>query len=145
MAISKDLISGIMFLLIGTFIVVEAQNYTMGTLVRMGPGYLPTVTGVLLILCGLALSARTLLSRGECVGGTSLRALVVVPMSIVAFALLLEPAGLIASTLALVLVARLGAPRPLGWKATLGLASALVLADVWVFWYFLGLPFRLWP
>jgi hypothetical protein len=145
MAISKDLASGILFLLIGLFMVVEAQSYTLGTLVRMGPGYLPTVTGALLILCGLALSAKTLLTGGERVPAVSVRALVVVPASILTFALLLDPAGLIVSTLALVLVARLAAPRPLGLMATLALAFVLTVMDVLVFWYLLNLPFRLWP
>jgi hypothetical protein len=50
----KDFWSGLMFLGIGGFFVIWAMiNYQMGTAVRMGPAYFPTVLGGLMAVLGL--------------------------------------------------------------------------------------------
>jgi len=42
---SKDFWSGVIFLVAGLASVGFARSYTMGTSMRMGPGYFPTVLG----------------------------------------------------------------------------------------------------
>ena len=55
----KDFNAGIMYVVIGGFFAGFATNYPMGTAVRMGPAYFPTILGALLIFLGLILLFRS--------------------------------------------------------------------------------------
>src|SRR5207248_2561249 len=58
----------------------------------MGPGYFPTVLGGMLILFGLYLMASSVPGSGEkLVGSWSLRALLILPLSLVLFGVLIDP------------------------------------------------------
>jgi hypothetical protein len=48
----KDFWAGLMFVAFGLAFMIVAQNYSMGTAVRMGPAYFPTVLGGLLAVLG---------------------------------------------------------------------------------------------
>lgn len=48
---NKDFLAGLLFALIGGFAVALARGYPMGTTMRMGPGYFPTVLGGILLSC----------------------------------------------------------------------------------------------
>ena len=61
----KDLISGLMFIVIGIGAIAIASNYTLGTAARMGPGYFPRILGILMIALGAILALRSLRLRGE--------------------------------------------------------------------------------
>lgn len=49
----KEFWSSFLMLFIGVATVVGSQNYQMGTLVRMGPGYFPLLLGALLTIIAL--------------------------------------------------------------------------------------------
>src|SRR5690606_14528002 len=51
--VQKDWPSALFILVIGLGAVLGSKSYTLGTLARMGPGYFPTLLGMLLILMGL--------------------------------------------------------------------------------------------
>jgi hypothetical protein len=51
--IGKDTLAGAMFIAIGLAFAVAASDYTIGTALRMGPGYFPLVLGGLLVLLGV--------------------------------------------------------------------------------------------
>lgn len=59
----KDFWAGIMFTGTGIFFMVASRAFPMGTAVRMGPAYFPTVLGGLLVVLGLAIFARAFLSK----------------------------------------------------------------------------------
>jgi hypothetical protein len=49
----KDFWAGLMFVAFGlAFMIIAAENYSMGTAVRMGPAYFPTVLGGILAVLG---------------------------------------------------------------------------------------------
>jgi hypothetical protein len=79
-----------------------ARDYTFGTSLRMGPGYFPTVLGGLLIIFGIYLLATGLRSGEAIAGPWSLRALVVLPLSLVLFGVLIDRAGFIPAMLVLI-------------------------------------------
>jgi hypothetical protein len=64
---SKDFWAGLMFLAFGIFFAVYgAIHYQMGTAVRMGPAYFPTLLGGLLtILGGIVLAGSLAMGEGE--------------------------------------------------------------------------------
>jgi len=59
----KDFWAGLMFLAFGLAFALVALNYQMGTAVRMGPAYFPTVLGGLMAVLGLIVFLRSFVSR----------------------------------------------------------------------------------
>ena len=61
----KDFWAGLMFAGFGLAFMLVSFNYPMGSAVRMGPAYFPTVLGGLLALLGAVIFARAFLSHLE--------------------------------------------------------------------------------
>jgi putative tricarboxylic transport membrane protein len=115
----------------------------MGTAFRMGPGYFPSVLGGVLTVLGVIVAARALWTAGGPVTLPRLRPLVLVLASVVAFAVLVQSAGLVVATVALVLVSALGGSE-FRWGEVVVLAVVLAGLAIVVFVYGLGLPIPLW-
>ena len=141
---TKDFYSGLLFIFFGLLAMLVARNYPIGSAVRMGPGYFPTILGGVLVLLGFIITARALWVRGDTVRSLALRPLVFLLGATLAFGLLIQPMGLTLATLALVIISSLG-----GWEFRLreAVVFSLVLAAlaVGLFVYGLGLPFNVWP
>ena len=56
----RDYYAGGLITLFGLVAVVKGPGYGTGTLMRMGPGYMPTVLGVILILLGLTIAGSAI-------------------------------------------------------------------------------------
>ena len=141
---SKDFYAGLIFIFFGLFAVMEARHYPLGTAASMGPGYFPLFLGGILILFGLVISGRSLRSSGGTLKSFALRPMLLVTLAVLAFALLLEPAGVALATLALITISSLG-----GWEVRLRevvlIYLGLAALAVGLFVYGLGLPFKVWP
>jgi hypothetical protein len=61
----KDFWAGLMFASTGLAFALGSQNYPMGSAVRMGPAYFPTVLGGLLALLGAGIFLRAFFSKIE--------------------------------------------------------------------------------
>jgi putative tricarboxylic transport membrane protein len=59
----KDFWAGLMFIAFGLAFMWKAQDYAMGTSVRMGPAYFPTVLGGLLAVLGAVVLFRAFVSK----------------------------------------------------------------------------------
>src|SRR5215472_6675232 len=99
---SKDFWGGAMLIAIGAAAMVIARDYPFGTALRMGPGYFPTVLGAVLALFGLYLVVKGVIASDPIEGGWSLRALVIVPLSLVLFGLLMDRAGFVPALVVLI-------------------------------------------
>ena len=62
---AKDFWSGVMFIAFGLFFAVFARQYDLGTAARMGPGYFPTMLGLLLMAIGAFIAFRGLRTEAE--------------------------------------------------------------------------------
>ncbi len=140
----KDFSAGLMFIGIGGFFAIFAQHYPMGTALRMGPAYFPTIVGWILVALGCIIFIRSFFIRGEPLPKTNWRPLILVLGSVVVFALLLETAGLVIASVVVMLLASLGG-WDFRWKEQLINAVLLTALNIGTFYYGLGLPFRLWP
>jgi hypothetical protein len=141
---SKDFYSGLIFILFGLFVVVVARSYPMGTALRMGPGYFPTLLGAILALLGLVIAVRGLWISGEVLKRGAFRPLLLVLGAVLAFAFLIESLGLVLATLVLVVTSSL-AGEEFRLHEVAVLCLALTALAVGLFVYGLGLPFKVWP
>jgi putative tricarboxylic transport membrane protein len=142
--LSTDLLTGLLFLVIGAFAMIYGSRYSLGTAARMGPGYYPLLASSGLVLLGLVLVVRSFLTTAEEIAAINLRPLLLILAGTLAFGLLIDRAGLIVAGLVLVFAARLADRdfRPL--EVTI-LAICLVAFTLAIFRYGLGMPLRLWP
>ena len=116
----------------------------MGSTMRMGPGYFPMVLGVLLALLGLTACIRGLGIKGERIESVRFRPLLLILGSVGIFAIAIESAGIIMSTVLTVVLAAAASPEGRPREVVYLLVVLLALA-VGVFTYALGLPFKLMP
>lgn len=139
---NKDVWAGLLLIVIGAGAILVARDYPFGTALRMGPGYFPVMLGALLILFGVAILAAGL-RRGERISGSwSLRALLVLPLSLVLFGLLMQHAGFVPAMLVLIFGAA-AAGSEFRFMEVLLFALALTALAVAVFVWGLGLPYPL--
>ena len=140
----KDFWAGLMFITLGLFFPVAARNYEMGSAMRMGPAYFPTVIGGLMAVIGGIIFFQSLVVKGEKVPAMSLRPLFLITLSLVLFGYLLKPIGLVLA-LALLVVLSAFAGHEFKLKEALLLSIVLIILSVLVFVKALTLPFPLWP
>jgi hypothetical protein len=142
----KDFWAGVMFVGFGVFFAAFGTQYTFGSAAHMGPGYFPTVLGLILVVLGIVISVGSLSSKAgtEKVGKFAWSTLLLVLGPIALFGLLLNALGLILCLLMLIGISSY-ASHEFTWKATLGNAAVLIVLCLAVFVYALKLQFQLWP
>lgn len=139
---NKDFWAGIMFIGFGAAAMFIARDYRFGSAVRMGPGFFPTILGGILIAFGVCIMAVGLRHGERIQERLSIRALVLLPLSLVLFGLLMNWAGFIPAIMALIFMSAL-AGREFRFLEVLMLTGILVVAAVALFIWGLGLPFPL--
>lgn len=101
-----DLVAGLAVIAVGAAILLIGADYSTGTLRRMGPGYFPRLLGIAIVILGALIAsplATRVGTRAESTGGWLSVSLLVA--GFIAFALLVEPAGLVPATFAAVFLA----------------------------------------
>jgi len=140
----KDFSAGLMFIGIGGLFGIGANQYPMGTAVRMGPAYFPSILGWGTVALGLFVLVQSFMVDDERPTPVAWRPLILVIGSVCAFAALINTGGLITATIVLIIVAAL-AGHEFRWKDAL-ISAALMSLTVWaIFDKALGLPFKLFP
>ena len=141
---NKDFWSGIMLLVIGLVAGWIAQDYKMGTVMRMGSGYFPTVLGGILASFGLFLTIRAVKSKETAVLAWGWWPLACITASMLAFGFLLPRLGLVPALAALFFTAAAGG-REFRAGEVLALTGVMTAFAVAVFVYLLKLPLQLFP
>ncbi|WP_196258847.1 tripartite tricarboxylate transporter TctB family protein [Pelagibacterium limicola] len=101
----KDIIGGTALVAIGGFAAVHAiMTLRLGTIWQMGPGMFPAAVGVLLATIGVVLLITGILRSGEAID-FDLRSIVLIGLSVLAFALLIRSFGLVPAITAVVILA----------------------------------------
>jgi len=138
----KDFYAGLMYAAIGVGAIIIARNYNMGTSVRMGPGYFPTMLGGLLTLVGAISMIRAFLHSGEAIKPFYWKELFLVLGSVALFGVLVRGAGLVPSLILLVITSAWASDK-FRLKTALLLAVLASLLSAMVFVKGLGLPFSI--
>jgi hypothetical protein len=139
---NKDLWAGAMLIATGGASVLIARDYPFGSTFRMGPGYFPSVLGGILVLFGLSLIVKALRSSEKIADGWSLRALIVVPLSLVLFGWLMDHAGFVPALVVLIFGAAAGGGEFKFVEVAL-LTVTLTVLSVLIFSVGLQLPYPL--
>src|SRR4051812_9177082 len=139
---NKNFLSGLFFIGVGGLGIFMAQDYPMGTALRMGPGYFPIVLSALLILFGIYCLVQGLLKPEKLPGNWSPRALLILPLATVVFGVLMEHAGFIPALLALVFISAYAGDE-FKFVEVLIMAVGLVIGSWALFIWGLGLPYPL--
>lgn len=142
----KDFWSGVMFFAIGLAFVALAQDYTIGSAQRMGPGYFPSALGGLLTVLGLIIAIKGLARAAPDVRIERFHfgPLAIVLGGVALFGLLLRPAGLVLALLALIGVSAY-ASHEFRLREVVPLAAFLVALVLAVFIWGLGMVIPVWP
>jgi hypothetical protein len=136
-----DLSAGVLFVIFGAIFGITALGLEMGTSLRMGPGYFPTVLAVLLTLLGLAIVFTSIGKDGDAVGSYAWRGMVFILAAPIFFGLTVRGLGFVPSIFFTTLIAAMAGLKMKPLYAV-GLALGVTIFTTLVFSYALGLPFR---
>lgn len=141
-----DLWSGVMFITFGVLFIVFSKQYQMGTAAKMGPGYFPTMVGILLTLLGVAIGATAFMknNRESRVAPFGMRENGLVLLSVILFAASLPVLGIVISLVMLIFVSAL-ASHEFSVRDTILATIFLLILSYLVFVKGLELQFPVWP
>jgi hypothetical protein len=139
---NKDFWAGIMLVALGASSIFIARDYSFGSTMRMGSGYFPTVLGAILVLFGIYVLIIGLRTGEAITVRCASRALIVLPLSLVAFGVLMTHAGFIPA-LAVLVFGSASAGREFKFVEVLLLTVFLTGLSVVIFIWGLGLPYPL--
>jgi putative tricarboxylic transport membrane protein len=139
----RDFWAGLIFIAFGVTALWLGRNYQMGTLMRMGPGYLPRALSLGLVGIGCFVLARAFFNRGEAIGASAIRPQFFILLAIVAFGLTIERFGLAPAVFVTTLTAAL-ASRQMKWLESLALAIGMAIGSIVLFIYVLGQSMEKW-
>lgn len=121
-----------------------AASLSIGTPLRMGPGYLPRALSIILLLFGAGLAIASFAADGPPLERWSWRGLALILAALCLFGVLVERIGLIPTIPIVALLATLAAPDR-RWREAAIFAVCLAFFCALVFRVLLGLPLPLHP
>ena len=140
---TKDFWAGLIYIFFGASAIFIARDYPMGTAVRMGPAYFPSLLGAILSVIGALSVIRSFMILGAPVGSLALKSLALIVASVIFFGFVVKGLGVAIALPLLVLISAYGSAN-FRWAPTLGLAAGITLFCVFVFLKGLGIPLPIW-
>jgi hypothetical protein len=126
----RDIVAGAALVAFGLFVGIYAsRNYDLGTLRHIGPGMFPSMLGYVLAALGVIVLLAALFRAGPAVATPAFRPLSAVLAGLLAFALTIEPFGMVPAIFLLVGIVALADDRlgPIGIVIFAALMSLLVI------------------
>jgi putative Ca2+/H+ antiporter (TMEM165/GDT1 family) len=143
----RDLYAGGLIALLGAIAIEEGLSEEIGTLIQMGPGFMPLVLGIVLVVLGIAITASATPAQTE--DPTAVqppdndwRAWLCIIAGPSLFIVLGELTGYVPATLVSVFVAALG-DRSATLKSAATLSACVTVFGGLLFIYLLNVPFPL--
>ena len=136
---AKDFWTGLIYIFFGSSAIFIAREYGLGTGVKMGPAYFPTVLGGLLVCIGAISVIRSFIVSGPPIGAFAFKGMVLITLSVLLFGFAVRGAGL-AVALPLLVVISASASTRFRWRPTILMAVGITIFCVLVFLKALGIP-----
>jgi hypothetical protein len=136
---AKDFWTGFIYIFVGVAALIISRDYDMGTAVKMGPAYFPTILSILLMIIGIISIVRSFLKSGSPIGAVAWRGLVLIVVSTLLFGMIVRGAGVLIALPLLVIVSSFASVR-FSWKTSLAEAAGITIFCTLVFLKGLGVP-----
>ena len=140
---TKDFWAGLIYIFFGASAIIIARDYPMGTAIRMGPAYFPSLLGGILSAIGVLSVVRSFIVTGVPIGVLALKSLALIVASVLIFGLVVKDLGVAIGLPLLVLISGYGSIH-FRWGPTLALAFGITLFCVVIFLKGLGIPLPIW-
>ena len=141
---SQDFASGLLFVGVGAAALWISADYPMGTPQRPGTGVLPAILAWCLIGTGALLWLKAVVTDSPNLTSWAWRPAIMITLAIIAFALLVDRAGLVVTMIVSMTLVALGTPET-RWREYLPFAVIMLAIGVSVFIYGLGMPIPILP
>ncbi len=129
----KDVLAGSVFIVLGGAFALGSLDYDIGTPLRMGPGYVPLVLGLLLAGLGVLVIVKGFLAgERDPIGDVEWRAAALVAASLLFFGLTVRGLGVVGALFGAALLASLARARTRPTTA-LAIAGGLTILSVVIF------------
>jgi hypothetical protein len=148
----REICAGGIMVLLGLGIALKGATYRAGSLMHMGPGFLPTALGVILLLLGITIAVPAIIAAASAPPSVGEHGedhiLPEQPQWWAWFCILMSPVcfiffgryfGMAPATFSCVMVAALG-DKDATWRGTIILATIVTVFGVGLFSYFLQVP-----
>jgi Tripartite tricarboxylate transporter TctB family len=110
---NKDLLAGLMFIVIGVIFWVGANNYQLGTAARMGPGWFPSVLGAIMTFLGVLIAGVGLKNQAKWAAtegiGWTWKPVIILTVAVVLFGFALPTLGMVAAIILLTFISGVAA------------------------------------
>jgi hypothetical protein len=137
----KDLICGLVFVVIGLLFLVGGKELDIGTATRMGPGYFPLVLCGMLITIGLIIAAKSFGKPDVAFGSVPWRAILLILPSTIFFGFAVKNIGLMPGVFIVALASSFSSSK-MTVPLALALSIGLSIFCYGVFVTGLGLPIQ---
>jgi hypothetical protein len=134
----KDILGGGFFVVLGSYVLITAHSFGLGSSERMGGGYYPMILGATSIALGIFIGVIGWREKGR-TSAFNLLPLVAVFAGLSCFVLLIDRAGIIPAVFVLIVVASL-AENEKNWVSTAWLAFVFSVVSWLLFSVILELP-----
>ena len=139
--LSKDFLSGLLFISFGLAALYFGRHLAMGTAVRMGPGFVPHMLAYIMIGLGLIVSVvAAVTNNSEMTELPRWKPITLVTIGIFVFAALFERTGMFPALVALILIASAGGDE---FKLTEVLGNIVVLTILCILVFKVGLSMNI--
>ena len=135
----KDILAGGIFIALGLAFALGALAYDIGTPLRMGPGYVPLVLGLLLAAMGVAVIVKGFIAgEGDEIGVPDWRAMILITAALLFFGLTVRGLGVVGALFGASLMAALARSQT-SWKEAIVIAIGITALSVVIFIFALQL------
>jgi len=139
--LSKDFLSGLLFIGFGLAALYFGRHLAMGTAVRMGPGFVPHMLAFIMIGLGLIISVvAAVTNNNELAETPKWKPITLVTIGIFVFAALFERTGMFPALVALILIASAGGDE---FKLTEVVGNIVVLTILCILVFKIGLSMNI--
>ena len=135
----KDILAGTIFIGLGLAFALGALAYNIGTPLRMGPGYVPLVLGIMLAAIGVAVIVKGFIAgEGDEIGAPDWRAVILITAALLFFGITVRGLGVVAALFGASLLATLARSQT-SWKEAILIAVGITVLSVVIFIFALQL------
>jgi putative tricarboxylic transport membrane protein len=140
----RDFYGGTALVMLATLTLIAAAELPGQRGFAFGPGTAPRLFSFLLAALGAAVAVGGVFTDGPPIEKYKIRGPSLVVISILAFAAMIRPLGLVPATFLAFMISILGSTE-MRWIESLIAAATMTVFCVLLFVYLLNLPFQLWP